>query len=112
MDKAAIKIALTTIARQALSALAGGLSVWTSKRGLDLGGEFALLAGAVAIFVVNTLWGIGERLLQKWKTNAARLADPNMTHKELDAVASEVPKTQRILEALTEPKTESSGIAR
>lgn len=101
MDSNALKLAATTIARNAISAALGGIGVWASSKGLDT--ELALLVGAAAAFLVNVLWGIGERLLRKWKTTAALDVS---TVAQLDKAVAETPMLTRLVEATQVPMAE------
>src|SRR5690242_2336152 len=98
IDTNAIKTILTTLLRQLISAGAGAATIWASKRGLDLSGDYTLLFGGIAVFVVNLLWSIGTRLLKKWEVTMGLQLEPGTTHAELHEAAKEIPVLTRISE--------------
>ena len=103
LDGNAVKAALTTILRHVLSVATGGLTVWLSQKGFDVGGEVALIVGALAAFLANTGWAIGTMLVRKWKLSLALNLDSTATHADLNALAATVPKSTQIFQALTPP---------
>ena len=106
IDVGAIKTILTTIVRQLLSAGVGGVIVWASKRGFDLSGDYAIVIGASAVFLVNVAWAAGERLLRRWKLTEALNLPSGSTHADLDAIEKSVPVTTRITEAIKVPSNQ------